>query len=280
MLRAISQFNLAENIELHVLPGFQDNYFYVLENSLTQHAAAIDPGRSAEVQACLEQHNLTLTHILLTHHHNDHTGGVESLLKTWPGAEIICSSWFNVKPSWTCKNLRTLNPDEPDFEILGCNIYALDVRGHTVDHIAFVLKPKNSPQPTDVFVGDALFGAGCGGLFEGTYPQMLVALKNLRALPSQIRLWCAHEYTLKNLRVATLLGEDNHEQKLRLEKLEAMVAQANVLPHESMTLPLILSDEIATNPFLRWDSPSLQKTIDTRDELETFTYVRRFRDQF
>lgn len=280
MLRAQTQFKFQDTLILHVLPGFQDNYFYVIENPALGCAAAIDPGSAREVEQCLRTRRLTLTHLLLTHHHRDHTGGVSELLQQRSHVHVLCSPWMDLTallPSETLVNRVEANETTTLWD---CHIRGVDVRGHTLDHMAFSLHKKETPENLDVFVGDSLFGAGCGGLFEGTFPQMLQALRNLRSLPASARLWCAHEYTLKNLRVALRLGEPNQDLAQRIENLELKVKNKGVEPHQWMTIPLLLEEEIRTNPFLRWDSPTLQKAIDTQDDLATFTHVRRFRDRF
>jgi hydroxyacylglutathione hydrolase len=132
----------------------------------------------------------------------------------------------------------------------------------------------------DVFVGDSVFGAGCGGLFEGTHEQMLGGLGRIKSLNDETKLWCAHEYTIKNLRVARLLNEDNPNQIQRLLNLEAQLQSFKVEPHQIVTLPLTVGEERATNPFFRCDTAELQKTVDTSDELATFKKIRAFRDQF
>ncbi|MEY3903471.1 MAG: hydroxyacylglutathione hydrolase [Pseudomonadota bacterium] len=280
--RGLTTFHFRQLLSLHVIPAFTDNYLYALQGSTAAQCAVVDPGDGNVIMAFLAQNQLQLSHILLTHHHRDHTGGVAQLLAAFPSATIICSTWMKIPDSWTSAQIiRMSTGEEVGYKLFGQTLRAIDVRGHTLDHIAFVLPASPGDEgPCEAFVGDSLFGAGCGGLFEGSYEQMLQALIQLRSLPANTRLWCAHEYTLKNLRVAVQLGEDNPEQADRLAKLEHSVAQAGAEPHEWMTIPLMLSQEIETNPFLRWDQPSLQKAIDTRSSLETFTHVRQFRDRF
>lgn len=279
MQRGRFQFQIYSDLVLHVVPGFKDNYFYLLENTETHEAAVVDPGEAAPILELITSNNLELTHIILTHHHADHVGGVEQLHHKWPRAMLVCSPWFKAKQSWNEFSLTRMAPAQ-QFYLWKYTMQALDVRGHTIDHIALSLSEKKSSPPTDVFVGDSLFGAGCGGLFEGSHTQMLEALKTLRKLPENIRIWCAHEYTLKNLRVAILLQENNLAQKERLQRLEKLIEKEKVEPHNWVTIPLNMKEERATNPFLRWDEPSLQKAIDTHDDLTTFTHVRTFRDRF
>ena len=279
MRRGRFQIQIYADLVLHVVPGFKDNYFYLLENTETHEAAVIDPGEATAISEILISKDLELSHVILTHHHTDHVGGVEQLHQKWPKAVFVCSPWFKARPSWSELFLTRMAPAQ-QFCLWKHSIQVLDVRGHTLDHIALTLSEKKSNQPSDVFVGDSLFGAGCGGLFEGTHFQMLEALKTLRKLPENIRIWCAHEYTIKNLRVAIMLQENNSAQNERLQRLEHFIEKEQVEPHDWVTIPLNMKEERATNPFLRWDEPSLQKAIDTQDDLTTFTHVRTFRDKF
>lgn len=281
--RRLFSTELQNDLHLHVIPGFQDNYFYVLEKRSTKECAVVDPGDFAPVHSFISGSGLILKSILLTHHHRDHTGGVEFLVKSSANPPVIfCSEWINIRDSWSPASIERVTPSaKPNESVLGFPLRVLDVRGHTLDHIAFVISDNGDDAVVrDVFVGDALFGAGCGGLFEGTHEQMLSALKNLRQLPGHVRAWCAHEYTVKNLRVAIQLQENNRSQFNRLERLESELVAEALQPHELITIPLEMAEEFATNPFLRWDQPDLQKAIDTVGDLATFTYVRKFRDRF
>jgi hydroxyacylglutathione hydrolase len=274
---------LQNDLLLHVIPGFQDNYFYVLERRSTRECVAIDPGDAAPVQNLISARGLSLTAVMLTHHHRDHTGGVSFLLKSQQKTPfILCSEWMNIPESWSGTTVSRISANAHHTDsIMGFPLRVIDVRGHTLDHIAFVVCDQSNPDhELDVFVGDALFGAGCGGLFEGTHEQMLLALKGLRKLPGHVRAWCAHEYTVKNLRVAIELRENNQAQVKRLQCLESEMLAEALEVHELITIPLDMSEEFATNPFLRWDQPDLQKAIDTVGDLATFTYVRKFRDRF
>ncbi|MEN9529979.1 MAG: hypothetical protein RI932_1852 [Pseudomonadota bacterium] len=279
MRRSAFVSQLSATLALHVVPAFKDNYLYILVDKETARAAFIDPGDAAPLIEIVEAFGLQPEFILLTHHHSDHTGGVQALLERWANIELVCSPWLREKQQWQAKRLNRLSPGGA-FHLWSNEVQAIDVRGHTLDHIAYLVRGTREEQGSDVFVGDALFGAGCGGLFEGTHPQMLDALKELRRLPDAVRIWCAHEYTVKNLRVAALLQEDNPTQRERLEHLEAILKQEALEPHECVTVPLNLGEEKTTNPFLRWDTPTLQKAIDTSDDLATFSYVRAFRDRF
>ncbi len=280
MRRAIFTHRLNPTLELHVFPGFEDNYFYLIASQNSQSCVVVDPGGTTDLLRFIEKSGKSLEAILLTHHHRDHTGGVSDLIKQFPKASILCSPWFKVPPTWEKCMVERVEPNDV-FSVLETKFRVIDVRGHTLDHIAFAVCSSDQDNGvSDVFVGDSVFGAGCGGLFEGTHEQMLEGLRRIKSLSPETRLWCAHEYTLKNLRVARLLKEDNPTQIERLLGLESHLQKYQLEPHQLVTLPLTVGEEVSTNPFFRCDTEELQKTIDTTDELATFKKVRAFRDQF
>ena len=119
-----------------------------------------------------------------------------------------------------------------------------------------------------------MFAGGCGRLFEGTPAQMVSSLSKLRQLPDETRIWCAHEYTLKNLQFAITVDSDNEVLQQRLEE----VKQAR--QHDEATVPSLLGLEKQTNPFLRWDERSLQAAAKTNDPIRTFAKIRGMKDMF
>ena len=280
MRRGYFNQRLNDALELHVFPGFEDNYFYLIASMNSQSCVVVDPGNASELLQFIKDSGRTLEAILLTHNHRDHTGGVGELIDHSPHAEIVCSPWLKTPPAWEKYTIKRIEPSGSFFS-LETEFKVIDVRGHTIDHIAFAVGGLNSGRSVcDVFVGDSVFGAGCGGLFEGTHEQMLEGLRRLKALHWATNLWCAHEYTIKNLRIARLLNEDNPKQVERLIKLETQLTTQGIEPHQLVTLPLTVGEELSTNPFFRCDTTELQKTVDTTDELATFKKVRAFRDQF
>lgn len=127
----------------------------------------VDPGEAAPVLAKLQQDNLELELILITHHHQDHVGGVAELLRHYPKAKVI-------GPSQDPVLMLTQSVQGGDrIDIFGETFLVMDVPGHTLGHIAYVGDGK-------LFCGDVLFSAGCGRVFEGTYEQMFHSLQNWR----------------------------------------------------------------------------------------------------
>jgi hydroxyacylglutathione hydrolase len=223
------------------VPAFQDNYLWLIHDGV--HAAAVDPGDAEPILAALDTHKLTLTSILLTHHHADHIGGVPDLLRRnkvpvyGPRAEAIPGV---TEPVAGGQRITVAG--------IGLEMDVLDVPGHTLGHIAYV---RHTPGERWVFCGDTLFAGGCGRLFEGTPAQMVESLSKLAALPDDTLVYCAHEYTLANLRFADAVEHGNRALQLRLRDEGAKRAVG--LP----TVPSSIGLEKGTNPFLRYQEPAI-----------------------
>ena len=225
------------------LPAFNDNYLWLIHDG--QHAVAVDPGDAHVILAALEAHQLTLTAILLTHHHADHIGGVPELLQHYavpvygPRNEAIAAV---THPLGEGEQLTV-----PGLDL---QLSVLDVPGHTSGHIAYVRQAQGS-EAAWLFCGDTLFAGGCGRLFEGTPAQMVSSLAKLAALPDATRVYCAHEYTLANLRFASAAEPGNRALKERIAVESAKRAQG--IP----TVPSSIGVEKASNPFLRYREPAI-----------------------
>jgi len=227
------------------VPAFTDNYLWLVHDGT--HAVVVDPGDAAPVRAALERHGLSLTAILLTHHHADHVGGVAALTAAFacpvygPRAEAIAGTTV---PLAEGDVVRLAHP--------ALLLRVLDVPGHTRGHIAYV----RDGNPPWLFCGDTLFGAGCGRLFEGTAAQLYTSLSKLAALPPATQVFCAHEYTLSNLRFASAAEPDNPDLPARLEAARALRAAGQP------TLPSTIGLELRTNPFLRVDQPGVRRSLE------------------
>jgi hydroxyacylglutathione hydrolase len=217
------------------VPAFKDNYLWLIHDGV--HAAVVDPGDAAPILAALQAHGLTLTAILLTHHHADHIGGVARLL------EHSNVPVFGPRHDGIAVVTHPLGEgDRVQVPGLALELAVLDVPGHTNGHIAYVREDAGAHW---LFCGDTLFGAGCGRLFEGTPAQMAASLAKLAALPDDTLVYCAHEYTLSNLRFAEALEPGNRALQLRVAN-DSQLRGTN-LP----TIPSTIAIEKATNPFLR-----------------------------
>lgn len=229
-------------LTISAIPAFNDNYIWCLSDSRNRKALIVDPGQAAPVLEHLADQNLTLDTILVTHHHPDHVGGVKELAEAFPECRVTGPA---DSPFQGCTN--TIHPgDEVVWEDLTFQV--LGVPGHTLDHIAYFSDVEVNNRPV-LFCGDTLFVCGCGRLFEGTPEQMRQSLQTLRALPERTAVYCAHEYTLANLRFArSWLPQDKE-----LEAFESQCIQRR--DAGKPTVPSVLGDEKRLNPFLRWDDP-------------------------
>ena len=255
-------------MHIHTIPAFEDNYIWLLVDG--NHAAVIDPGQADPVINYLENHQLNLTAILLTHHHYDHIDGAKELQERY-ACPIYGAKMHEID------TLAQSEGDIIDLDAHGLGQWQIIATpGHTLDHLAY-FSPSSPPV---LFCGDTLFGAGCGKLFEGTAAQMQSSMEKIRVLPDATLIYCGHEYTEDNLRFATLAEPNNDAIQQRIATSRAQ------RKHGEPTVPSTLSLEKATNPFLRWDQSELrrntehhtQSSIDTSAEM--FAAVRAWKDEF
>ncbi len=254
--------------------AFRDNYVWLLSRG--HEAVIVDPGDALPVETALADLGLTLRAILLTHHHADHVGGVPALLARRPGAALPV--YGPAGEAIDGVTVRLKEGDRVDLPSIAASFEVLDIPGHTRGHIAFV-----SSDATDeplLFCGDTLFAAGCGRLFEGTAAQMHASLGKLAALPAATRVYCAHEYTVANLRFAVAVEPDNDALARRVAEAEAERRL------DRPTLPSSIALERSTNPFLRVAEAAVRRAAERREAgaaaspLATFTALRRWKDAF
>ena len=244
------------------IPAFNDNYIWLAATD--SGVMCVDPGDAAPVLAWLAEHHLPLQQIWLTHHHNDHIGGVAALKAAYPEVRVYGAA---------DEIAEVTDPvgegSQVSFGGYTANVWA--VPGHTGGHLAY-LWPL--PQGLQVFCGDTLFSAGCGRVFTGTAAQLFASLSRLATLPSDTLFYPAHEYTASNLRFASHIEPDN---------ADVARAQADTrLP----TLPVSLAHEQAVNPFLRTALLSVQARVaelaggELADETAVFTAMRELKNHF
>ena len=224
------------------IPAFADNYVWLLRER--RAAVVVDPGDAAPVQAYLDREGLDLAAIVATHHHGDHVGGIEALVARRPVP--VYGPARETIPART----RALREGESVvLDELGLELVVLDVPGHTAGHIAYTGRVADAPV---LFCGDTLFAAGCGRIFEGTPATMWASLSKLAALDPATRVFCAHEYTLANLRFAAAVEPANAALAQRQAR------DAALRDRGQPTVPSTIADELATNPFLRAGDPAVR----------------------
>ena len=247
------------------IPAFKDNYIWLLRQGTS--AAVVDPGDARPVLEVLAREGLSLTAILVTHHHADHQGGVASLLAQHP-AEV-----FGPAAESIAGMTRSL-ADGDRVRIASCDIefQVIAVPGHTLGHIAYYGSGC-------LFCGDTLFSAGCGRLFEGTAVQMAASLARLAALPDETAVYCAHEYTQANLRFALAVEPGNRRLQSRADEVALARSRGGA------TLPSTIGLEKASNPFLRCREAAVvaaarRRAPDAGDEVAVFAALREWKDCF
>lgn len=253
-------------MQVHAVPAFQDNYLWVIAEG--RRAAVVDPGDAAPVQRFLDANGLELAAILATHHHGDHVGGVATLAERWR-----CPVFGPAHDGVEGLDRKLREGDRIEVTGVGIELGVLDVPGHTAGHIAYVGSGA-------VFCGDTLFACGCGRLFEGTPAQMAQSLAKLAALPRDTRVYCAHEYTMSNIRFAEAV--EPHNRALAARKVRDAARRERSEP----TVPSTIGEELDTNPFLRCDAPeviaSAQRHAGRRlaGPVEVFAAIRDWKNKF
>jgi hydroxyacylglutathione hydrolase len=288
------------SIFIERLPAFDTNYIFLLYDRASQTAAVVDPGEVEPVQQRLKALGATLTAIFNTHHHWDHTGANMALLDQYPeaivyggegdrgripGQQVFLKEGDGVSfggypgtvlfvPGHTHAHIAYYFPkaDWPTVQSLGTEVLGtevLGIGGETRENPTAILGTHG-----DLFCGDTLFAGGCGRLFEGTPAQMLSSLDRFRQLPEDTRVWCAHEYTLNNLKFALTIEPDNLALQARYGEVTAQRQRGEA------TIPSTLAIEKQTNPFLRWDQAAVQAALGSSDSVTVFTGLRGKKDLF
>lgn len=253
-------------IIVHTIPAFTDNYIWLFHQQGSSDAYVVDPGDAHPVLEALEGLGLTLKGILITHHHNDHVGGIEQLLTQY------------TVPVYGPKGITQATEivvDGDKLDIAGTEFNVIEIPGHTLDHIAYYA--ANEPL---VFLGDTIFANGCGRLFEGSPEQMWQSLSRLSSLPPETKLYCAHEYTEANTRFALAVEPGNSNLQQRAQDI------AKTRAENKPTIPSTLAMELATNPFMRSNQESIKEAAEkygqckASSEVETFALIRQWKDSF
>ncbi len=254
------------SLEIILIPCLSDNYAYLIRDDETKCVAVVDPSEEDPVLAALETRGWQLDYILNTHHHWDHTGGNPALKKA-TGCKIVGARTDQDR----IPGIDLTVADGEVFFVGAHQAQILEIPGHTRGHIAFYF-----PATKALFSGDTLFTMGCGRVFEGTFEQMWASLDRLRQLPADTLIYCGHEYTLKNTRFALTLEPNNPALQ---ERWQAVQAQRNA--HQA-TVPATLGLDLATNPFLRPESPEIQAQLGMTGHAPAavFAKIRQLKDAY
>ncbi|MCE8008486.1 hydroxyacylglutathione hydrolase [Aestuariivita sp.] len=254
-------------LEIVTIPCLSDNYAFLAHDAASGETAVIDIPEAAPILDALKARGWELSHILITHHHWDHIGGVNEVLAAYPGARVV-----GAKADYGRLPPLHQAVEEGDSVVIGDEVgTVIDVSGHTVGHIAY-----HFPETGAVFTADSLMALGCGRVFEGTKPQMWDSLSKLAALPPETLVCSGHEYTQANGRFAITIEPDNPALISRIEAIDA--ARAAGEP----TVPSRLSLELDTNPFLRANVASIQRQLNMQgaDPVDVFAEIRTRKDSF
>ena len=235
------------------IPAFTDNYIWCIQKN--SKLAVVDPGDSKELLNLIKDNDLILEDILITHHHFDHTGGLEDLHK------LVKGNIYGPKQS--NKFINKFVSENDEIEVLGNKYKIFETPGHTLDHISYYSEDINS-----VFCGDTLFSGGCGRAFEGTFEQLHNSIQKLNGLPESTLIYAAHEYTVSNLQFAYSV----HNDEIILDNLNH---SKKLLSEGNITLPTVLSLEKRINLFLLENRPEFAKA---KPDLEWFTELRERKD--
>ncbi|CAL9040063.1 hydroxyacylglutathione hydrolase 2, mitochondrial isoform X1 [Musa acuminata AAA Group] len=259
--------SMASSLQIELVQCLQDNYAYLLHDIDTGTVGVVDPSEAVPVINALERKNQSLTYILNTHHHYDHTGG-NMELKARYGAKVIGSA----KDKDRIPGIDIALHDGETWMFAGYQVHVLETPGHTNGHVSFYF-----PGCKAIFTGDTLFSLSCGKLFEGDPDQMFSSLRKIASLPDDTDVYCGHEYTLSNAKFALSI-EPNNEA---LQEYAADVARlrSKKLP----TIPTTIEKEKQCNPFLRTFSPEIRQKLNiplAASDAQALGIIRRAKDNF
>lgn len=253
-------------INIEPIKAFNDNYIWLATTN--EGSIVIDPGEAHKTIKYLKENDLNLDAILITHHHFDHTGGIEDMLK-----------FRNVDVYGPVNNIPSINKQLRDgdlFSVIGIDFKIIEIPGHTLDHIAFFSENNGNPV---LFCGDTLFSSGCGRVFEGTFEQMHESILKLKSLPANTKIYSGHEYTQSNLKFAMEVEPLNQKLISRYNDVQDLLNKG--IP----TLPTTLELELEVNPFLRCQAREVQNSVvkqfnTSNHEDEIFKALRQWKDNF
>ncbi|XP_008854438.1 hydroxyacylglutathione hydrolase, mitochondrial isoform X2 [Nannospalax galili] len=255
-------------MKVELLPALTDNYMYLVIDEDTREAAIVDPVQPQKVIETVKKQGVKLTTVLTTHHHWDHAGGNEKLVKLEPGLKVYGGDDRIGALTHKVTHLSML-------QVGSLTVKCLSTPCHTSGHICYFVSKPGSSEPSAVFTGDTLFVAGCGKFYEGTADEMYKALLEvLGRLPPDTKVYCGHEYTINNLKFARHVEPNNAaiQEKLAWAKEKYAIGEP--------TVPSTLVEEFTYNPFMRVREKTVQQHAGETDPVTTMWAIRREKDQF
>ncbi|XP_026468692.1 hydroxyacylglutathione hydrolase, mitochondrial-like isoform X1 [Ctenocephalides felis] len=255
-----------DKMKIRILPALKDNYMYLIIDEQTKQAAVVDPVEPDTVLAAVKEEGATLTKVLTTHHHWDHAGGNDNLVKHVPSLEV-----FGGDERINCLTNKVSNNDT--LCIGSLDVQCLFTPCHTKGHMCYYITSAEGDNA--VFTGDTLFIGGCGRFFEGTAEQMCHAMSVLGSLPDETKVFCGHEYTMQNLKFAKKVDPTN-------KQVEQAIKWASDLRNKNTpTVPSSIAKEKMINPFMRVDDVCVQQYAGhTGCKVRTMAEIRRQKDSF
>lgn len=253
------------------IPVLTDNYAYLLIDEATQEAGVVDPSEAGPVAEAVKREGVKFTSIINTHHHWDHVGGNKELVKEFPGLKV----YGHKRDKDRTPAITNLVDEGDTLQIGKLTARFLFIPCHTNGHVALYF-----PQEKAVFTGDTLFVAGCGRLFEGTAADMHNNMVKLMSLPDDTRVYCGHEYTVKNLQFALTLEPHNAKIQAKLQWAQGLRAK------KTPTVPSTVAEEKEINPFVRVTNTELQSNVKkqfpeiTLDPVSVLAKTRHLKDNF
>ena len=253
-------------LSIKPIKAFSDNYIWLI--STNEGSIVVDPGEADQILKLMSSNEIDLKAIFITHHHYDHTNGID---------EILLKKKVRVYgPKNNIESIDTKLIEGDKLNVIGIDFEIIEIPGHTLDHIAFVHKSSDSPF---IFCGDTLFSGGCGRVFEGTFQQMHHSINKISKLPKNTQIYCGHEYTASNLKFACAVEPENEYISNTYDEVIQM--NNDGIP----SIPSSLEKEFKINPFLKCTNEKIKDKIsdefgNINSELEIFTALRKWKDNF
>ena len=255
------------------IKAFSDNYIWCIHSNTANYIALVDPGDADVCIKYIQDNKLQLSNILITHRHSDHVGGVEKLVKYCNDNNWPITVYGPTTEAIQYSNIQVKNADNIYLEALAIDCRVLDIPGHTLGHIAYLIEDN-------LFCGDTLFSAGCGRVFDGTSEQLFNSLQTLSALSEKTQVYCAHEYTLSNLAFALTVDPSN-EELVNYYNYVKKIRDKN-----QSSIPTSICTEKKINPFLRCFDNNIKQSVEAYcnttliSELDIFTQLRNWKNEF